>query len=353
MQIPKRTGKLMEHRTLGNSGTVVSAYALGTVTFGAEADQETSFDMLDRFRAAGGNFLDTADVYSAGASEKIIGQWLQSRPTEARHMVIASKGRFPTGHDANDAGSSRRHLSRTLDASLSRLGVDHIDLYQLHAWDPVTPLEETLRFLDDAVSAGKIGHYGFSNFTGWQLTKAVHIARAYRYPAAATVQMQYNLLVRGIESEILPAAADAGLGLLAWSPLAGGWLTGKYRRDEKPANATRYGDNPSRGVQSWHDRNSSERTWRVIGAVRDVSLESELQPSHVALAWLAQQPVVTSVILGARTIEQLESNLGAATVRLEQDSLRRLNEASIPEVEEYPYGAGGQEQRTRKLSGGR
>jgi len=343
----------MEYSTLGTSGTVVSDYALGTVTFGAEADQQTSCDMLDRYRAAGGNLLDTADVYTAGASETIIGQWLRSRPTDAEHMVIASKGRFPTGDDPNEVGSSRRHLSRTLDASLGRLGVDHIDLYQLHSWDPITPLEETLRFLDDAVTAGKIGHYGFSNFTGWQLTKAAHVARAHGYTAPVTLQMQYNLLVRGIESEILPAAADSGLGLLAWSPLAGGWLTGKYRRDEKPAAATRYGDNPARGVQSWHDRNSSDHTWRVIDAVRAESLNTGLSPAHVALVWLAQHPGVTSVILGARTIEQLESNLVATGVSLEPDSLHRLTEESIPEVEEYPYGAGGHEQRTRELRGGR
>ncbi|MGV8875995.1 MAG: aldo/keto reductase [Rhodoglobus sp.] len=343
----------MHYRTLGTSGTVVSDYALGTVTFGAEVDPHTSSIMLDRYREAGGNLLDTADVYTGGASETIIGQWLRSRPTDAAHMVIASKGRFPTGDDPNEVGSSRRHLTRTLDASLGRLGVETIDLYQLHSWDPITPLEETLRFLDDAVSAGKIGHYGFSNFTGWQLTKATQLARAHGYPAPVTLQMQYNLLVRGIEAEILPAAADAKLGLLAWSPLAGGWLTGKYQRDQKPAAATRYGDNPTRGVQSFNDRNSSPHTWRVVDAVLAEADATGLAASHIALAWLAQHSQVTSVIVGARTVHQLESNLAAADVHLESDSLQRLTQHSVPELEQYPYGAGGHEQRTRDLRGGR
>jgi aryl-alcohol dehydrogenase (NADP+) len=343
----------MEYRTLGSSGTAVSTFALGTVTFGAESDEATSFRMLDRFRAAGGNLVDTADIYSDGRSEEIIGRWLKSRPSDAEGVVVASKGRFPTGGDANEVGSSRRHLTRTLNASLRRLGVEQIDLYQLHSWDPITPLEETLRFLDDAVSAGKIGHYGLSNFTGWQLTKATHIARAQRWSTPVTLQMQYNLLVRGIESEILPAAADAGLGLLVWSPLAGGWLTGKYRRDELPEHTTRYGDNPGRGVQTWTDRNASALTWQVLDALRDVSVAFQLPPSHVALAWLAHQPAVSSIILGARTIEQLESNLSAAAVRLDDDAVLRLSDASTPDLEPYPYGEGGREQRMRIMGGGR
>lgn len=166
----------LTYRTLGRSGTVVAAQALGTMTFGAEADEATSHSLLDAYVAGGGNFIDTADVYTAGTSEEIIGRWLASHPTDARQIVLASKGRFPMGQGPNDLGTSRRHLRDALDASLRRLGVDHIDLYQLHAWDAITPLDETLRFLDDAVTAGKIGYYGFSNFTGWQLTKAVHLA---------------------------------------------------------------------------------------------------------------------------------------------------------------------------------
>ena len=180
----------MEYRTLGRSGAIVSAQALGTMTFGAEADEDTSGDILDAFVEAGGTFIDTADVYSAGVSEEIIGRWLAAHPTEAQQMVVATKGRFPMGQGPNDVGLSRRHLRTALDASLARLGVDHVDLYQMHAWDAITPLDETLRFLDDAVRAGKISYYGFSNYLGWQLTKAVHLASALGFSAPVTLQPQ-------------------------------------------------------------------------------------------------------------------------------------------------------------------
>ena len=188
----------MEYRTLGASGAVVSNYALGTMTFGAEATEEQSHAILDGYLAAGGNFIDTADVYSSGVSEEIIGRWLAARPEARDRVVLATKGRFPMGQSPNDVGTSRRHLNRALDDSLRRLGVEQIDLYQLHAWDPITPLEESLRFLHDAVSSGKIAYYGFSNFLGWQLTKAVHLARAHGWSAPVTLQPQYSLLVREI-----------------------------------------------------------------------------------------------------------------------------------------------------------
>lgn len=202
----------MQYRTLGRSGAVVSAFALGTMTFGAEADEATSHAILDDYAEAGGTFIDTADVYSHGTSEEIVGRWLAGGSGRREAMVVATKGRFPMGDGPNDLGTSRRHLRTALDASLRRLGTDHIDLYQMHAWDPHTPIEETLRFLDDAVSAGKIGYYGFSNFLGWQLTKAVYEVKAHGWAAPVTLQPQYNLLVRGIESEVVPAALDAGWG---------------------------------------------------------------------------------------------------------------------------------------------
>ncbi|WP_192595049.1 aldo/keto reductase [Nesterenkonia lutea] len=343
----------MTYRTLGRSGAVVSAQALGTMTFGAEADEPTSHALLDAYVAAGGNFIDTADVYSAGASEEIIGRWLASHPTEARQVVLATKGRFPMGQGPNDLGTSRRHLRHALDASLRRLGVDHIDLYQLHAWDALSPLDETLRFLDDAVTAGKIGYHGFSNFTGWQLTKAVHVADRHGWSLPVTLQPQYNLLVRGIEHEIVPAAIDAGIGLLPWSPLGGGWLSGKYRRDEPPTGSTRLGENPKRGMEAWEKRNGDERTWRVIDAVAAVADEHGATPSQVSLAWLAAQPGVTSVILGARNLDQLQDNMAADSLALSTEQLDRLTSASEPEMEDYPYGAAGIQQRHRKLSGGR
>lgn len=343
----------LTYRTLGRSGAVVSTQALGTMTFGAEADEATSHALIDTYVAAGGNFIDTADVYSAGTSEEIIGRWLGSHPTEARQIVLATKGRFPMGQGPNDLGTSRRHLREALDASLRRLGVDHIDLYQLHAWDAISPLDETLRFLDDAVTAGKIGYYGFSNFTGWQLTKAVHLAERHGWSLPVTLQPQYNLLVRGIEQEIVPAALDAGLGLLPWSPLGGGWLSGKYRRDEAPTGSTRLGENPKRGMEAWEKRNSDERTWRVIDAVSAVAEEHGASHSQVSLAWLKAQAAVTSVILGARTIEQLQDNMGADSLDLNAEQLDRLTAASEPETEDYPYGAAGVQQRHRKMSGGR
>lgn len=339
------------YRTLGRSGAVVFAHALGTMTFGAEADEETSHALIDAYVAAGGNFLDTADVYSQGVSEQIIGRWLAAHPTEARQVVVATKGRFPMGPGSNDLGTSRRHLRTALDDSLRRLGVEHVDLYQLHAWDALTPLEETLRFLDDAVTAGKIGYYGFSNFTGWQLTKAVHVADRHGFALPVTLQPQYSLLARGIEHEIVPAALDAGVGLLPWSPLGGGWLSGKYRRDVPPTGATRLGENPERGMEGWARRNASERTWRVLDAVSSVADAHGATPSQVALAWLGAQPAVTSVILGARSLDQLRDNLGAVRLRLDAEEVEQLTAASAPEVDDYPYGQPGVDQRHRSVLG--
>ena len=343
----------MQYRTLGGSGAVVSTFALGTMTFGAEASEESSHAILDSYFAAGGNFIDTADVYSVGVSEEIIGRWLGKRPELRDKAVVATKGRFPMGTGPNDVGTSRRRLTRALDDSLRRLGVEQIDLYQLHAWDPITPLEETLRFLDDSVSCGKIAYYGFSNFLGWQLTKAVHLARAHGWAPAVTLQPQYSLLVRDIESEIVPAALDAGIGLLPWSPLGGGWLSGKYKRDQAPAGATRLGENPERGMEAWKARNDNPSTWAVIDAVEGIAGARGVSPSQVALAWLADRPAVTSVILGARSTEQLADNLAAAGLKLSPDENSRLTRASQPSTGVYPYGPMAQEQRSRRIEGGR
>jgi aryl-alcohol dehydrogenase (NADP+) len=339
----------MKYRTLGGSGAIVSAQAIGAMTFGHEADEPTSYAILDAFFAAGGTFIDTADVYSRGISEAIVGRWLRSRPTEARQAVVATKGRFSMGPGRNDLGLSRRHLGDALDNSLRRLRLDRIDLYQLHAWDAITPIEETLRFLDDAVRAGKIAYYGFSNYLGWQLTKAVQVARAGGYTPPVTLQPQYSLLVRGIEHEIVPAALDAGVGLLPWSPLAGGWLSGKYQRDVFPTGATRLGENPKRGQEAWQARNDNPHTWQVIDAVTRVAKDRGVSMSQVALAWLAVQPAVTSVLLGARTVDQLDDNLGAADLELTAEELATLSEASTPPAEPYPYGPAGSNQRLRQI----
>ncbi|MES0041831.1 aldo/keto reductase [Mesorhizobium sp. M0091] len=343
----------MEYRKLGSSGAVVSAYCLGTMTFGHESDEATSFALMDDYVEAGGNFIDTADVYSAGVSEEIIGRWLQSKPGIAKNLVIATKGRFPMGAGPNDLGLSRKHLGAALDASLKRLGVEQVDLYQMHAWDALTPLEETLRFLDDSIRNGKIAYYGFSNFLGWHLTKAVWLAKANGYAPPVTLQPQYSLLVRDIEHELVPASLDAGIGLLPWSPLGGGWLSGKYKRDQMPTGATRLGENPKRGMEAFPARNAKPITWNVIGTVEDTAKALGASMAQVALAWVAAQPAVTSVILGARTRGQLADNLGAARLTLTDETIAELTAASKPEMSEYPYGTGGISQRHRKIEGGR
>jgi aryl-alcohol dehydrogenase-like predicted oxidoreductase len=341
----------VEYRTLGASGAVVSTYAIGTMTFGNETDEAGSHAQLDRYVEAGGNFVDTADVYTAGVSEEIVGRWLAKK--NSTDVVLATKGRFPTGDGPNDVGTSRIHLRKALDASLDRLGVDHIDLYQLHAWDPVTPLEETLSFLEDAARAGKIAYAGLSNFTGWQLQKACDLIGYRGWSKLVTLQPQYNLLVREIEWEIVPAAQENGLGLLPWSPLGGGWLTGKYSFDEEPTGATRLGENPDRGVESWYRRSRNQRVRDVVDAVREIAEARGISMAQVALAWLVDRPMITSVILGARTLEQLDDNLAAADLHLTAEETAKLDEASDPGAADYPYGGPGVAQRGRPITGGR
>src|SRR6266852_2246887 len=315
----------MDYRTLGHSGCAVSSLCLGTMTFGAETDEQGAHQQLDRFIEAGGNLVDTADVYSDGRSEQIIGRWFASRPAGVTEpVVLATKGRFPRDGDGspNGAGLSARHLTRALDASLRRLGLDSVDLYQVHAFDPLTPLEETLRTLEAFIRAGKIRYYGLSNFTGWQLTKAVHLARALNVAGPVTLQPQYSLLSR------------------------------KYRRDQRPTGATRLGDDPNRGMEAY-DRRGTERTWNVIDAVQKVAEDRGVSMAEVALAWVTARPGVTATILGARTVSQLETNLRSAQLELTAAETAALEAASDPHVVDYPYGELGQEQRSRTLSGGR
>jgi aryl-alcohol dehydrogenase-like predicted oxidoreductase len=343
----------MEYRLLGRSGCAVSALALGTLTFGNESSETGSFAQLDRFTSAGGTLIDTADVYADGRSEQIIGRWLASRPDARDRAVIATKARFPTSDSPNGHGLSRRHLTAALDASLQRLGVDVIDLYQLHGWDPLTPIEETLRFLDDSAAAGKIHYAGLSNFLGYQIQKYVDLAEMHGLIRPATVQPQYNLLARAIEWEVAPACEAEGLGLLPWSPLASGWLTGKYRRDEPPGQGTRLSDQMDQGMRIWNERGHLERTWQVIDAVRKVADGRGVSMSQVAIAWVLARPAVCSVILGARTLAQLDDNLAAGDVKLSDDETRLLDAASDPGAPDYPYGERGQTQRDRRIAGGR
>src|SRR5580692_1557868 len=345
----------MDYRMLGASGCAVSGLCLGTMTFGAETDEAGAHAQLDRFVEAGGTMVDTADVYADGRSEEIIGRWFASRSADLTDpVVLATKGRFPSlrSDPPNGAGLSARHLTRALDASLRRLGRESVDLYQVHAYDPLTPLEETLRTLDGFVRAGKIRYWGLSNFTGWQLTKAVHLARALGAPAPVTIQPQYSLLARETEWEIAPAAIDAGLGMLPWSPLGGGWLSGKYRRDQRPSGSTRLGEDPERGMEAY-DRRGTDRTWHVIDAVQKVAEARGVSMAEVALAWVTAQPAVTSTILGARTVLQLETNLHAAGLHLSAAETAALDAASDPHAPDYPYGELGVDQRSRTLPGSR
>ncbi|MEX5718994.1 aldo/keto reductase [Geodermatophilus maliterrae] len=342
----------MEYRTLGRSGCSVSSLCLGTMTFGAETDEAGAHEQLDVFVEAGGTLVDTADVYSAGASEEIVGRWLAARPADVRdRVVLATKGRMPMAAEPNGVGNSRRHLRRALDDSLRRLGVEHVDLYQLHAWDPHTPLEETLGFLDDAVHAGKIAYPGLSNFTGWQVQKAIDLAERRHWAVPVTLQPSYSLLVRQIEYEIVPACLENGLGVLPWGPLGGGWLSGKYTRDQRPEGATRLGEDPDRGMEAYDRVGAKERTWDVLEAVQDVAEARGASMAQVALAWLAARPAVTSVILGARTTEQLRDDMGAADLVLDGEETARLDAVSDPGAADYPYGEVGAEQRSRDLSG--
>ncbi|MFD3308677.1 aldo/keto reductase [Streptomyces sp. NPDC058694] len=343
----------MEYRRLGNTGTVVSNLALGTMTFGDETSEEEAFAQLDAFLEAGGNFVDTADLYTRGVSEEIIGRWLASRPSDVTdRVVLATKGRFPFTDDVNGIGLSRRHLSRALDASLRRLGVDSVDLYQVHAWDPLTPIEETLSFFDSAVRAGKIQYAGLSNFTGWQLQLAVSTARAGGWPVPVTLQEQYNLAVREVEWEVLPAALHNGLGVLPWSPLASGFLTGKYARGVQPEPDTRAGSaNPLYQYTSANYANA-DRTWGAVDAVFRVAGETGATPAQVALSWVAHRTGVTSAIIGARDMKQLADNLGAADLHLDPDAVALLDNASDPSPAPYPYGPFGLAQSDRTVNGG-
>jgi aryl-alcohol dehydrogenase-like predicted oxidoreductase len=325
----------MEYRTLGTSGLTVSSLALGTMTFGVETDEDGARAQLDRFVDVGGTLIDTADVYGGGSSEEIIGRWLSARGGHD-DVVIATKGRFPMGEGPLDRGAGRRHLQRAVEASLRRLGVDVVDLYQVHGWDQSVALEETLQTLDDLVRAGTVRYVGLSNYTGWQLQKALRLAEMHGWAAPVSLQPQYNLLAREIEWELVPQCIEEGIGLLPWSPLGGGWLTGKYRRDERPTGSTRLGENPERGVEAY-DRRNTERTWAVIDRVRAVAEARGCSLGQVALAWVRQRPSVSSVVLGARTVDQLDDNLGSSDITLSDVEIEDLSRVSAPGIADYPY----------------
>jgi aryl-alcohol dehydrogenase-like predicted oxidoreductase len=315
------------------------------MTFGRESSEEESHRMLDRFVDAGGNFIDTANVYSTGRSEEILGRWLAGR--ERDDLVIATKVRFPMGTGPNEVGLSRKHILSSVEASLRRLRTDYIDLYQVHCWDAITPLSETLSTLNALVQSGKVRYLGASNFSGWQLQKSIDLCRQMGWEPFVCLQPQYNLLTRTLEWEVLPVCQNEGLGVIPWSPLRGGWLSGRFRRGmEGPPSDSRIAVAEQRGWGERWSAYNNEHTWSVLDALFEVSEEAERTPAQVAINWLLRRPAVTAPIIGARTMHQLGANLGAVGWELTSDQVERLNRASDPGMP-YPYDhiAGAQDRR--------
>lgn len=326
----------MQYRYLGKTGMKVSELCLGAMTFGREADEKQSFEMMDAFVAAGGNFIDTADVYSQGISETIVGKWLKQQRRE--DLVIATKGRFTMGDGPNDVGLSRKHILHAAEESLRRLDVDYIDLYQVHCWDRGTPLEETLSALNRLVETGKVRYIGVSNYKAYQIQKAVDISKAMGWEPFISLQPLYNLLDRHIEWELLEVCEAEGIGIIPWSPLRGGWLTGKYRRDmDNPPEDTRVAIASEKGWSESWDNYSTERTWNVIDALIEVAEALGKSPAQVALNWVKDRPGVTSPIIGVRNMTQLNDNLGSVGWMLSDEQRDRLTEVSEMPLPYYPY----------------
>ncbi|WP_055701405.1 aldo/keto reductase [Streptomyces silaceus] len=317
----------MKQRFLGRTGLRVSEVCFGAMMFGSGADEATSHRMLDTFTEAGGTFVDTADMCGRGVSEEILGRWLKGRRRD--ELVIATKVFATMGEAPNAGGLSRKHIVAAVEASLRRLGTDHIDLYQTHVWDATTPIEETLSTLDGLVKAGKVRYLGASNHSPGQLQKALDVARARDWEPYSCLQPLYHLLARETEWELLPLSAAEGVGVITYSPLAGGWLTGKFRRGmDSPPEGTR-------GAGAWRERNTEE-TWRVVDAVVAVAEEVGRPPAQVALRWLLQRDGVTAPIVGARSVEQLTDSLGCVDWELTAEQHERLSTASERPLP-YPY----------------
>ena len=322
----------MEYRRLGDTGLMVSELCLGCMTFGREASEEDSKRLVDRFLDAGGNFIDTADVYSKGVSEEITGRTIKGVRDE---VVLATKVYFPMGEGPNDTGLSRKHVTQGCEDSLRRLGTDYIDLYQVHCWDSATPLKETLSALTDLVRSGKVRYMGVSNFTGWQLVKSVCLSEANGLERFVCLQPQYSLVERNIEREILPICLEEGLGVIPWSPLGGGFLSGKYRREEELPEGSRISEAVASMEEHW-DRRATDRNWRALDVVGRISEETGKSYAQISLNWLLRQDGVTAPIIGARTLEQLEDNLGASGWTLDEEQVEELSDASALE-DVYPY----------------
>ncbi len=320
----------MKHRHLGRSGLIVSRLALGTMTWGGDTAEDDAGLQLRAFREAGGTLLDTADVYVKGESERILGRLL-AKDGGREEMLIATKAYGVTGPGPMGRGTSRGHLLPALDASLERLGTDYVDLWQVHAWDRLTPLDETLATVDRAVASGRVRYAGVSNFSGWQLARAAEHQRARGLTPIVSTQMEYSLLQRGIEREVVPAAIDAGVGVLPWSPLGRGVLSGKYRRGHIPPDSRAANPDFSPWLQPYLD---DDRT-RIVDAVLTAADGLGVSPVAVALAWVRDRPGVVAPIVGARTAAQLAAALMAETVDLPPEIRTALDEVSAP-VLAYP-----------------
>lgn len=331
----------MKYKKLGSAGVKVSELCLGAMTFGEAdensfmhkvgSDEQTSFKVLNRALELGINFVDTADVYGQdGLSERVIGSWFE-RDKRRDEVVLATKFRFTMGAGPNRSGGSRYRVMRCAEQSLKRLGTDRIDLYQIHMQDNDTPEDEILRALDDLVTQGKVLYIGCSNYAAYRLMDSLWTSKTQLLSSFVTLQAEYSLVVRDLEREHVPLCRSKGLGILPWSPLAGGFLSGKYDKNQPPPAGAR--------LEKWKDRWTrfdTDRNWRILDAVRAVASEAQSTPSAVSLAWLLVQPQVSSVIFGARTLEQLEANAKASELTLTTGQLKQLDDASSFEVG-YPY----------------
>lgn len=329
----------MQYRKLGDSGLLVSELALGTMIFGEQSGRGTPPDeaerMIHRFLDAGGNHLDLANVYAGGRAEEIVGRAVHGRREQ---IILTSKVRWPMGAGPNDVGLSRYHIQHSVEASLRRLQADTIDVLYMHGWDPLTPLEESLRAFDDLIAAGKARYIGVSNFKAWQLMKALGLSDRHGWARFIAAQYQYSLVMRNIEAEFLDLCQTEGLGLVPWGPLGGGFLSGKYQPDQRPASAAegRLAAAPDDWEEAWV-RRATEHNWRILAVANAVvAAHPGSTTAQIALAWLLTRPAVSSVIIGARTLKQLDDNLGAADLLLTEGELARLNEASALPMS-YPY----------------
>ncbi|WP_018922467.1 aldo/keto reductase [Salsuginibacillus kocurii] len=319
----------MRYTTLGKSGLAVSELCLGTMTFGRATPEDEAIHMMDRFLADGGNFIDTADVYVDGTSEEIVGKAIKEKRDQ---VVLATKARMRTGEGVNDVGYSRKRLMDGVDQSLRRLQTDYIDLYQLHVWDHLTPLEEVLRTLDDLVRSGKVRYVGCSNFLAWQIMKGLSISDRRHYVPFISVQPQYSLVHREMDRELLSLVKEEELGFIPWAPLGGGFLTGKYNAAERPMEGRLANDKP--GEYNWEAKGSA-RNFEILAVVEEIAAEIGKTPAQVALNWQLAKPEVTAPIVGCRTLEQYDENIGAIGWRLSEEQMERLEQVSaLPK--EYP-----------------